>query len=123
MSSGKILGVEDNEKNMKLFRDVLQATGYATLEARTGEAAVDLAVAHSPALVLMDIQLPGIDGVEALVRLREDERTASTPVLAVTAQAMQGDRERFLAAGFDGYISKPIDVAEFLRAVKEYYPS
>ena len=123
MSSGKILVVEDNEKNMKLFRDVLQATGYATLEARTGEAAVDLAVAHSPALVLMDIQLPGIDGVEALVRLREDERTASTPVLAVTAQAMQGDRERFLAAGFDGYISKPIDVAEFLRAVKEYYPS
>ena len=123
MSSGQILVVEDNEKNMKLFRDVLQATGYATLEARTGEAAVDLAVAHSPALVLMDIQLPGIDGVEALVRLREDERTASTPVLAVTAQAMQGDRERFLAAGFDGYISKPIDVAEFLRAVKEYYPS
>ncbi len=108
---------------MKLFRDVLQATGYATLEARTGEDAVDLAVAHSPALVLMDVQLPGIDGVEALVRLREDERTASIPVLALTAQAMQGDRERFLAAGFDGYISKPIDVAEFLRTVKEHYPS
>ena len=71
----------------------------------------------------MDVQLPGIDGVEALVRLREDERTASIPVLALTAQAMQGDRERFLAAGFDGYISKPIDVAEFLRTVKEYYPS
>jgi two-component system cell cycle response regulator DivK len=123
MRSGQILVVEDNEKNMKLFRDVLQATGYATLEARTGEDAVDLAVAHSPALVLMDVQLPGIDGVEALVRLREDVRTASTPVLAVTAQAMQGDRERFLAAGFDGYISKPIDVAEFLRTVKEYYPS
>ena len=112
MSSGQILVVEDNEKNMKLFRDVLQATGYATLEARTGEDAVELAVAHSPALVLMDVQLPGIDGVEALVRLREDERTASIPVLALTAQAMQGDRERFLAAGFDGYISKPIDVAE-----------
>ena len=111
--------VEDNEKNMKLFRDVLQATGYETLEATTGEDAVELAVTHTPALILLDVQLPGIDGVEALARLRRDERTASIPVLALTAQAMQGDRERFLEAGFDGYLSKPVDVMELLSTVAE----
>jgi len=120
VAGGGILIVEDNEKNMKLFRDVLQATGYSTLEATTGEDAVELAVSHIPALVLMDVQLPGIDGVEALARLRRDERTESIPVLALTAQAMDGDRERFLAAGFDGYVSKPVDVAELLRTVEEY---
>ena len=120
MTAGRILIVEDNEKNMKLFRDVLQATGYGTLEASTGEDAVELAVSHIPALVLMDVQLPGIDGVEALARLRRDERTESIPVLALTAQAMHGDRARFLAAGFDGYVSKPVDVAELLRTVEEY---
>jgi len=120
VTGGRILVVEDNEKNMKLFRDVLQATGYATLEASTGEDAVELAVAHSPALVLMDVQLPGIDGVEALGLLRADGRTESIPVLALTAQAMQGDRERFLDAGFDGYISKPVDVADFLQTVGAY---
>ena len=120
MAGGGILIVEDNEKNMKLFRDVLQATGYGTLEASTGEDAVELAVSHIPALVLMDVQLPGIDGVEALARLRRDERTESIPVLALTAQAMDGDRARFLAAGFDGYVSKPVDVAELLRTVEEY---
>ncbi len=121
--SRPILVVEDNEKNMKLFRDVLKATGYATLEASTGEHAVELAVSHRPALVLMDVQLPGIDGVEALALLRADPRTASIPVLALTAQAMQGDRERFLSAGFDGYISKPIDVTDFLRTIGERLPS
>jgi two-component system cell cycle response regulator DivK len=115
-----VLIVEDNEKNMKLFRDVLLATGYSTLEATTGEDAVALAVSHTPALVLMDVQLPGIDGVEALVRLRRDARTESIPVLALTAQAMHGDRERFLAAGFDGYLSKPMDVAELIRTAEEY---
>jgi two-component system cell cycle response regulator DivK len=120
VAGGGILIVEDNEKNMKLFRDVLQATGYSTLEAATGEDAVELAASHIPALVLMDVQLPGIDGVEALARLRRDERTESIPVLALTAQAMDGDRERFLAAGFDGYVSKPVDVAELLRTVEEY---
>ena len=123
MSGREILVVEDNEKNMKLFRDVLQATGYATLEAGTGEGAVELAFSHSPALVLMDVHLPGIDGIEALALLRGDERTASIPVLALTAQAMQGDRERFLSAGFDDYISKPIDVTGFLRTIGEHYPS
>jgi two-component system, cell cycle response regulator DivK len=120
MTGESVLVVEDNEKNMKLVRDVLQATGYGTLEATTGEEAVEVARSHSPALVLMDVQLPGIDGVEALTRLREDERTASIPVLALTAQAMYGDRERFLDAGFDGYLSKPIDVVELLQTVREH---
>jgi two-component system, cell cycle response regulator DivK len=121
MAAGaQILVVEDNEKNMKLFRDVLLATGYRTLEATTGEEAVALATEHSPDLVLMDIQLPDIDGVEALGRLRADGRTASVPVLALTAQAMEGDRERFLAAGFDGYLSKPVNVADFVSIVKRY---
>ena len=120
MPGEQVLVVEDNEKNMKLFRDVLQATGYRTLEATTGEDAVELAVAHMPDLVLMDVQLPGIDGVEALARLRGDDRTASIPVLALTAQAMHGDRERFLAAGFDGYVSKPVNFVELLVVVKEY---
>jgi two-component system, cell cycle response regulator DivK len=116
----QILVVEDNEKNMKLFRDVLQATGYRTLEATTGKEAVALAAEHSPDLVLMDIQLPDIDGVEALGRLRADGRTASVPVLALTAQAMEGDRERFLAAGFDGYLSKPVNIADLVSIVKRY---
>jgi len=120
MAAKSVLVVEDNEKNMKLFRDVLQATGYRTLEASTGEDAVEIALAHAPALVLMDVQLPGIDGVETLTRLRRDGRTASIPVLALTAQAMQGDRERFLETGFDGYLAKPVDVVELLRTVEEY---
>jgi CheY-like chemotaxis protein len=120
MERKEVLVVEDNEKNMKLFRDVLGATGYPTLEATTGEDAVELARAHEPALVLMDVQLPGIDGVEALARLRQDERTSSIPVLALTAQAMSGDRERFLEAGFDGYLAKPVDVAELIRTVQKH---
>jgi CheY-like chemotaxis protein len=120
MAGERVLVVEDNDKNMKLFRDVLEASGYSTLEATTGEEAVELALVHDPALVLMDVQLPGIDGVEALEKLRQDERTASIPVLALTAQAMSGDRERFLVAGFDGYLSKPVDVAELLQAVRDH---
>jgi two-component system cell cycle response regulator DivK len=116
----RVLIVEDNEKNMKLFRDVLQATGYSTLEATTGEEAVELALSEAPALVLMDVQLPGIDGVGALERLRQNERTASIPVLALTAQAMSGDRERFLEAGFDGYLAKPVDVGALIEAVREH---
>jgi two-component system cell cycle response regulator DivK len=120
MKSRQILVVEDNERNMRLFCDVLEASGYLTLEATTGEGAVELALEHDPDLVLMDIQLPDIDGVEALGRLRADERSASLPVLALTAQAMEGDRERFLAAGFDGYLSKPVDIVEFVATVKGY---
>jgi two-component system cell cycle response regulator DivK len=120
MTGPQVLVVEDNERNMKLFRDVLESSGYRTLEATTGERAVELVVEHCPDLVLMDIQLPGIDGVEALGRLRAEERTASVPVLALTAQAMDGDRERFLAAGFDGYLSKPVDISVFVATVRRY---
>ncbi|PWU24866.1 MAG: two-component system response regulator [Candidatus Rokuibacteriota bacterium] len=120
MSGQRVLVVEDNEKNMKLFRDVLQATGYETLEATSGEEALTLAAESAPALVLMDIQLPDIDGVEALQRLREDERTAGIPVLALTAQAMHGDGDRFLDAGFDGYLAKPVDVVELVGTVRRY---
>ena len=120
MADEQILVVEDNEKNMKLFRDVLQARGYRVLEATTAERAVELATEHVPDLVLMDIQLPDINGVEALGRLRADEHTASIPVLALTAQAMEGDRERFLAAGFDGYLSKPVNIVALLDTVKQH---
>ena len=118
MESAVVLLVEDNEKNMKLLRDVLQASGFETLEATTAEHGIELAAAHRPDLVLMDVQLPGIDGVEALDRLRADQRTAAIPVLAVTAQAMRGDRERFADAGFDGYLAKPVNVLELIDVVK-----
>lgn len=120
MTGERILVVEDNAKNMKLFRDVLVATGYRTLEATTGTEAVDMAAEHAPDLVLMDIQLPDLDGVQALRRLRADARTAGIPVLALTAQAMRGDRERFLAEGFDGYLSKPVDVRELIGTVRRH---
>jgi CheY-like chemotaxis protein len=116
----QILLVEDNDKNMKLLRDILQAKGFGTLEAATAEDGLELAREHGPSLVLMDVQLPGMDGVEALARLREDDRTASIPVLALTAQAMHGDRERFLAAGFDGYLAKPVDIHELIAVVREH---
>ena len=120
MTGEQVLIAEDNQKNMKLFRDVLLAKGYRTLEATTGGKAVELAAEHEPDLVLMDIQLPDLDGVQALRRMRADERTAGIPVLALTAQAMQGDRERFLAAGFDGYLSKPVDVRELIAIVRAH---
>jgi two-component system cell cycle response regulator DivK len=120
MAGERILVVEDNEMNMKLFRDILVATGYRTIEAATGGRAIELAAEHAPDLVLMDIQLPDLDGVQALERLRADERTAAIPVLAVTAQAMQGDRERFLGAGFDGYVSKPVNVRELISTVRRH---
>ncbi len=120
MAGEQILVVEDNERNMKLLRDLLRATGYRTLEASTGAKALMLATEHRPALVLMDIRLPDMDGVEALSRLRMDERTASIPVLAVSAQAMKGDSDRFRKAGFDGYLSKPVDIDELLMTVEQH---
>jgi len=119
MACERVLVVEDNEMNMKLVRDVLHAKGFTTLAAVTGEEGISLALEHLPSLVLMDVQLPGIDGMEALARIRADDRTASIPVVAVTAQAMHGDRERFLEAGFDAYLSKPVDVFELIGTVRE----
>ena len=113
-----ILIVEDNDKNMKLARDILQARGYATLEAITGEDGVRLAREHRPALVLMDIQLPGINGIEALRQLRAEPATASIPVIAVTASVMASDRREITEAGFDDYVAKPISLKLFLDAVR-----
>jgi two-component system, cell cycle response regulator DivK len=95
-------------------------TGYRTLEATSGRQALELAAEHEPDLVFMDIELPDVDGLQALDLLRADERTASLSVLAVTAQAMRGDRERFLAAGFDDYVAKPVDVIELLEVVERH---
>ena len=113
-----VLIVEDNEKNMKLARDVLQAKGYKTLEAVTGEEGVQLAKQHVPDLVLMDIQLPGINGIEAFKQLRADAKTAKVPVVALTASVTPTDRSAISAAGFDAFVSKPINLKEFLETVK-----
>jgi CheY-like chemotaxis protein len=118
MANELILIVEDNEKNRKLVRDVLQFRGYQTVEAETGEDAVRLARERRPALILMDIQLPGINGITALGQLRSDPTTRAIPVIAVTASAMTHDRQKIMAAGFDGYQTKPINVKEFLAAVQ-----
>jgi two-component system cell cycle response regulator DivK len=113
-----VLIVEDNEKNMKLARDVLQAKGYATLEALTGEDGVKLAKEKLPDLVLMDIQLPGINGIEAFKQIRADARTARIPVVALTASVTPTDRHAITAAGFDAFVSKPINLKEFLDTVR-----
>ena len=119
MANELILVVEDNEKNRKLVRDVLTFKGYRLAEAETGEEGVRLARELHPDLVLMDIQLPGINGITALGQIREDPGIRHTPVIAVTASAMTHDRQKIMAAGFDGYQSKPINVKEFLAAVRE----
>jgi two-component system, cell cycle response regulator DivK len=119
MANELILIVEDNEKNLKLVRDVLRHTGYQTIEAGTGEDGVRLAKERRPALILMDIQLPGIDGITALGQLRADPATRAIPVIAVTASAMTQDRKKIMAAGFDGYQTKPIRVREFMDVVRE----
>ena len=108
-----ILVVEDNERNRKLVRTVLQFRGYEVMECEDGEPSLALAKLHHPALILMDIQLPKMDGITALGRLRADPETAKIPVFAVTASVTPGEREKVVAAGFDGYIAKPIDVTTF----------
>jgi len=113
-----ILIVEDNDKNMKLARDVLKAKGYATLEAVTGEEGVKLAKEMLPDLVLMDIQLPGINGIEAFRQIRADAKTARIPVVALTASVTPTDRSEINAAGFDAFIGKPISLKEFVETVK-----
>jgi two-component system cell cycle response regulator DivK len=112
-----ILIVEDNARNLKLARDILNHVGYRTLEAENAEDGLALARAQRPDVVLMDVQLPGMDGVEALGRLRTDPLTADIPVVALTAFAMTDDRDRLLAVGFDAYLEKPLNVREFPRQV------
>jgi two-component system cell cycle response regulator DivK len=119
MAGELILIVEDNDKNRKLVRDVLTFKGYATIEAETGEAGVRLAQERRPSLVLMDIRLPGIDGIEALRRLRAEPMTREIPVMAMTASVMTEDRQKIMGAGFDAYQSKPINVTDFVAAVAQ----
>ena len=113
-----VLIVEDNDKNMKLFRDLLRHAGHVTLEATSGEDGVRLALAHRPDLVLMDIQLPDIDGIEALRRMRADPALRATPVLAVSASVMPQQLHQIEASDFDAHISKPIAIRPFLAAVE-----
>jgi two-component system cell cycle response regulator DivK len=115
-----VLIVEDNELNMKLFNDLLEANGYRTLQSRNGVAAVELARAHKPDLILMDIQLPEVSGLEVTTWLKKDEDLRSIPVIAITAFAMKGDEEKIRARGCEAYLSKPISVKTFLETVKNY---
>ena len=113
-----VLIVEDNEKNMKLVRDILQAKGYETMEAGTAEEGIKLALERIPDLVLMDIQLPGMNGMEALEVLRANSATSHIPVVAITASVMEQDRQQIMDTGFDGFIEKPIDLRAFLATVQ-----
>ena len=115
-----ILIVEDNEKNLKLVRDVLQFKGYATSEARTAAEGLRLAREEHPILILMDIQLPDMDGIKALAKLREDPLTRAIPVVAVSASAMLQDQQKILASGFNAYITKPIDIKSFVASVETF---
>ena len=120
MSGRRILVIEDNERNLKLVRDVLRYAGYEVVEARSGEQGVALATDVPPDLVLMDIQLPGMDGMEALKLLRASPVTRAVPVVAVTAFAMKDDRDRALGAGFDGYLEKPVSVRALPEQVRGF---
>ncbi len=115
-----VLIVEDNELNMKLFRDLLEAHGYGTLQTRNGFEAMELARAHHPDLILMDIQLPEVSGLEVTKWLKEDDELKVIPIIAVTAFAMKGDEERIRQGGCEAYLSKPISVGRFLETVRSY---
>jgi two-component system cell cycle response regulator DivK len=117
-----ILIVEDNERNMKLVRDILQHHGHATLEAATGAEGVRLALTQRPDLILMDIQLPDIDGITALARIRTDPALATTPVLAVSASVMPDDQQRIIASGFDAYVTKPLSLRPFVAMIDSFLP-
>jgi len=118
--SKTVLIVEDNELNMKLFRDLLEAHGYATLQTRNGIEALSLAREHLPDLILMDIQLPEVSGLDVTKWLKDDEALRHIPVIAVTAFAMKGDEERIREGGCEAYISKPITVSNFLETVRQF---
>ena len=123
MAGELILIIEDNEKNRKLVRDVLNVKGYKTIESETAEEGLKLAIEKSPSLILMDIQLPGMDGITALKHLKTDPETKSIPVIAITASAMNYNRIAMLAEGFDGYQTKPISVKDFLGEVRRVLDS
>lgn len=116
----KVMIVEDNELNMKLFRDLIEASGYETVRTRNGLEALDLARLHKPDLILMDIQLPEVSGLEVTKWLKEDDDLHVIPVIAVTAFAMKGDEERIRQGGCEAYISKPISVPRFIETIKSY---
>lgn len=118
--SKTVLIVEDNELNMKLFNDLLEAKGYNVIQTRNGLNALDLAKEHRPDLILMDIQLPEVSGLEVTKWLKEDEQIASIPVIAVTAFAMKGDEERIRQGGCEAYISKPISVSTFIQTIQHH---
>jgi two-component system cell cycle response regulator DivK len=118
--SKKVLIVEDNELNMKLFRDLLEAHGFETVQTREGLKALDMAREHKPDLILMDIQLPEVSGLDVTKWIKNDASLSSIPVLAVTAFAMKGDEERILEGGCEGYLSKPITVTTFIETVRKF---
>ena len=117
MAKKKILIVEDNEQNMELFRDLLESHGYVVIEATEGETAINKISQEMPDLILMDIQLPKIDGVEITRRVRENPSLNNIKIIAITAHAMKGDRETFLESGFNDYVSKPIDINSLLQTI------
>jgi CheY-like chemotaxis protein len=123
MANELILIIEDNDKNRKLVRDVLQVKGYKTIETETAEEGIKLAIEQLPVLILMDIQLPGMDGITALKQLKANTTTKSIPVIAVTASAMTYKRQTMLAEGFDGYQSKPISVKDFFGEIERVLAS
>ena len=123
MAGEKILIVEDNPMNMELATDLLEASGYVVIQTGVAEEGIELARAESPDLILMDISLPGMDGLEATGVLRQDPTTKDINVVAMTAHAMKGDEEKALAAGCAGYITKPIDTREFLKTVARFIES
>jgi len=122
MSARKILVVEDNDMNMQLVEFLLEEGGYDIVKAASGEEALELtrAASGAPDLILMDIHLPGMDGLSVVREMKTDDRTRRIPILALTAHAMRGDKDRFLEAGCDGYISKPIDVKTFISSIEQY---
>ena len=123
MAGEKILIVEDNPMNLELATDLLEASGYVIIQAGTAEEGIKLARAESPDLILMDISLPGMDGLEATGDLKQNPTTKDIPVIALTAHAMKGDEEKSLAAGCTGYITKPIDTREFPKDVARFIDS
>lgn len=123
MGNKSILYVEDNFHNKRLVRKILTARGYTVLEAEDGQSGVEMAIAELPDLILMDINIPGLDGIEATRLIKADDKTSKIPVIALTANAMRGDRERFLAAGCDNYLPKPISTSDLLSVIASYLES